>query len=58
MSDLPVYAPTTHEERAFAYYNGTPAGFRPYVPTDPDPLRDGLLRGFWEARRILAERKA
>lgn len=20
-----------------------PAGLRPYLPTDPDPLRDGLL---------------
>jgi hypothetical protein len=37
------------EAEAMRDYYATPAG-HPYAPTDPDPLRDGLLRGFWAHR--------
>lgn len=28
----------------------TPAPQHIYVPSDPDPLRDGLFKGFWAHR--------
>jgi hypothetical protein len=43
-------APPAEDAEAMAEYYAAPPSDQPYVPGDPDPLRDGLLAGALGAR--------
>jgi hypothetical protein len=40
----------TPEREAAAWFYALPPSPQPHTPETPDPLRDGLLRGWKEAR--------
>lgn len=43
--------PATYAERVDWHTRGTPPPWTPYTSDAPDPLRDGLLRGFQAHQR-------